>query len=100
MQCPGDVLDGDIAGGALHIGAGAQHLPPARRLEVTAKLLVDAQTSELRSLRRALEGQWVQLHIEGSACACGHRNPSSAAATGRRAGHSMTPGASAAVVLA
>ena len=68
-QRPADALEGDVAGGALDGGAGAQHLPAARALEVSAELLLDRQASEVRVVSGGRR-LWIQLHDERSARVC------------------------------
>ena len=72
MQGAGDLLDGDIAGGAGGGIAGAEHFAFAGGLEVAVKLLVEPVASDGGARECFVCGQRRILHIECSFSV--HRN--------------------------
>src|SRR6185436_6223682 len=67
-QGAADALDGDVAGGAFHGAAGAQHLAEAGPLEIAVELLLERHPGEHGVAGVVAERLRRHLHFERSAC--------------------------------
>src|SRR5205807_9188029 len=73
FERPGDALEGDVGGGALHLGVGGEHLAFADRLELAVKALVDGEAAEIRRAGDLGVGfLGYHLHLERSGRAVAH----------------------------
>src|SRR5205823_8270756 len=58
LERPGDALEGDVGGGALHLGVGGEHLAFADRLELAVKALVDGEAPRFGARAVWVSGFW------------------------------------------